>query len=308
MRLIFLGTGAGLPSKYRNVSSILLDLADTTGAAWLFDAGEGAQLQLMKTSVGARKIRRIFVSHLHGDHLFGLPGLLGSRSFQENASPLDIYGPRGIEEFVETTMRLSCSHLTYDVAIHEIEDGQELFHDHGYRVTTRRLDHVVASFGYRVEEDPRPGELLVDKLRESGLGPGPYYGMLKAGEEVALPDGRILNGKDYLGPARPGRIVAICSDTRPTRNSVEVARDADVFVHESTYDSAEIDKAAAYGHSTCVQAAELAVQAGCRTLLLTHFSARYSPEDMAGIEAQAREIFPATHVMADLSEVGIPLR
>ena len=308
MKLIFLGTGAGVPSKFRNVSSILLDLADTTGTAWLFDAGEGAQLQLMKTSVGLRKIRRIFISHLHGDHLFGLPGLLGSRSFQENSGPLDIYGPEGIGEYVETSLRLSASHLTYETTIHEVEDGQELFHDHGWRVTTRLLDHVVPSFGYRIEEDERPGELQVDKLRALGLGPGAWYGRLKAVEEVTLDDGRIVDGKDYLGPGRPGRVVALCSDTRPAQNSVDLARGADVFVHESTYARAQAQMAPGYGHSTCVEAAELAVQAGCRTLLLTHFSARYAPEDMAVVQAQAREIFPETYVMTDLTEVGIPAR
>ena len=308
MRLIFLGTGAGVPSKFRNVSSIVLDFNDTNGDAWLIDAGEGAQLQLMKTTISLRKIRRIFVSHLHGDHLFGLPGLLGSRSFQENTSPLDIYGPRGIEEYVETTLRLSASHLTYDVSIHEIDDGQELFHDQGYRMTTRLLDHVVPSFGYRIEEDERPGELQVDKLRELGLGPGPNYGRLKAGESVTLDDGRIVNGKDYLGPGRPGRILAICSDTRPCAAAVDLARGADVFVHESTYARTETALAPGYGHSTCVDAARLAAESGCHTLVLTHFSARYSPDDMGILVAQAREIFPETFVMTDLAEVGIPLR
>ena len=308
MRLIFLGTGAGVPSKYRNVSSIVLDLGDVNGEAWLIDAGEGAQLQLMKTSVGLRKIRRVFISHLHGDHLFGLPGLLGSRSFQANTSPLDIYGPKGIGEFVEVTMRLSASHLTYETCVHEIEDGQELFHDNGFRVTTRLLDHVVPSFGYRIEEDERPGELQVDKLRALGLGPGPNYGRLKAGERVTLDDGRVVDGKDYLGEGRPGRVVAICSDTRPTPNSAKLAWDADVFVHESTYARTEADMAPGYGHSTCVDAASLAAEAGCRTLLLTHFSARYSPDDMGVLQAQAREIFPRTYVMNDLTEFEIPLK
>ena len=306
MKLVFLGTGAGVPSKFRNVSSILLDLTDSNGEAWLVDAGEGAQLQLMKTSTGLKKIRRIFVSHLHGDHLFGLPGLLSSRSFQENAGPLDIYGPAGIAEFVETTLRLSSSHLTYDVSVHEVEDGGELFHENRFRVTTRLLDHVVPSFGYRIEEDERPGELQVDKLRELGLGPGPYYGRLKAGEEVTLDDGRVVNGKDFLGPGRPGRVLAICSDTRPSPNAIDLARGADVFVHESTYARTETEMAPGYGHSTCVQAAELAVLAGCRTLLLTHFSARYSPDDMGVLQAQAREIFPETYVMNDLQEVDVP--
>jgi len=308
MRLIFLGTGAGLPSRTRNVSSILLDLMAENGSAWLFDAGEGAQLQLMKTSVGVRKIRRIFISHLHGDHLFGLPGLLGSRSFQENTGPVDLYGPPGIEEYIESTLRLSASHLTYPLSIHEVADGQTLVQADGFTVRTRLLDHVVPSFGYRIEEDERGGELQVDKLRALGLGPGPNYGRLKAGEEVTLPDGRIVNGKEYLGPGRAGRILAICADTRPTPAAVDLARGADVFVHESTYARSETEMAPGYGHSTCVQAAELAAQAGCRTLLLTHFSARYGEADMTTLEAQAREIFADTWVMKDLQEVEVPLR
>lgn len=306
MKLTFLGTGAGAPSKVRNVASVTLDLIPENGSVWMFDAGEGTQLQLMKTTTSLARLNRIFITHLHGDHVFGLPGVLSSRSLQAQASPMHIYGPAGISDFVEATLRLSNTHLTYDLSVQEVEDGETIFHDSRFTVSVRALDHVVPSLGYRIEEDERPGALQVDRLRALRLSPGSLYGLLKAGHTVALPDGRVINGEDFLGPGRPGRVVAITGDTRPNQATVDLAQGADVLVHESTYGPSGAIMAGRFGHSTCTQAANMAARACVRTLLLTHFSARHTSEDLDELQTEARAVFPNTFVMRDLDEMDIP--
>ncbi len=305
MELVFLGTGAGVPAKGRNVSSVALNLVAENGSVWLFDCGEGTQHQLMHARINPRRINRIFISHLHGDHLFGLPGLLGSRSFHSGTGPLQVYGPPGIAEFIDTVLRLSATHLTYEMTVHEISDGDELFQADGFAVSAGLLDHVIPSFGFRIVEDERPGELQVERLRTLGLGPGPYYGLLKTGHTVIMPDGRQVDGRDYLGPGKPGRVLAILSDTRPTPKAVELARGADIFVHESTYAGTESAMAPRFYHSTCLDAARLAVDAGARRLLLTHVSQRYA--DLDQLTAEARQVFPATDVMRDFQVVDVPM-
>ena len=300
MKLTFLGTGAGVPSRQRNVAGLALTMGN--GSVWLFDAGEGTQLQVMKTAVKLSRISRIFITHLHGDHVFGLPGLLSTRSFQAGASPVHVYGPKGIKEYLETALRLTATHLSYPLEIHQVSDGT-VIRARRFTVTARLVDHVIPSFGYRIVEDEHPGELQVDRLRELGLGPGPAYAVLKAGGKVTRPGGQVIHGHDYLGPRRPGTIITIVGDTRACDATVDLARDADVFVHESTYAQEETDLANQYGHSTCVQVAKLAKQAGAKRLLLTHISARYAVPEV--LQSQARAVFPAADLMGDLYEVEI---
>lgn len=304
MRLIFLGTGAGVPSRLRNVSSLALDMSQSGGPTWLFDAGEGTQLQILKTSISLRRVEKVFISHLHGDHVFGLPGLLSTRSFQAETRPLHLYGPPGITDLVESTLRLTSSHLTYPLEITEVNDGDVLFHDKGLRVIAGLLDHSLPCFGYRIEEDPFPGALQIDRLKAEGVEPGPAYSALKAGQEVTLPDRRVINGKDYLDPDYPGRVLAILSDTRATSRAVDLARNADVLVHESTYAESERHMTLRFAHATCIQAAQIAAQAEVTTLLLTHISQRYGQAQ--DLEAEARTVFPSTHVMSDLQVVTLP--
>ena len=305
MRVCFLGTGAGLPSVGRNVSSVALALDD--GQVWLFDAGEGTQHQLMRTSVRPGRITKIFITHTHGDHMFGLPGLLSSRAFHGGPPDVDIYGPAGVRQFVEVALGVSATHLPFRVTCHEVCGG-ELFDADGWRVTAAPLDHVVPAYGFRVQEGERAGELRTAALQALGVEPGPVYGRLKNGENVRLGDGTVLCGRDFVGPPRRGRAVAYTGDTRPTPATVALAQGADVLIHESTYAPGNADLAERYGHSTSAQAAEIARDAGVGRLLLTHISARYSPEDVIALRDQARAVFPNTDVMADFDEVEVPLR
>ena len=176
MELLFLGTGAGIPAKHRNVSSAALIMPEYKGDIWLFDCGEATQQQILETKVKLSKVKKIFITHLHGDHIFGLPGLLGSRSFQGGNDILHIYGPSGIKNFIETNLSLSYTHLTYPIEMNEIKDGV-VYEDEAVQVIAKTLDHVVPSFGYRIEEKDKPGPLLAKKIKDE-------LGIMDSGSDI----------------------------------------------------------------------------------------------------------------------------
>ena len=308
MQLEFLGTGAGSPSKQRNVTSVALKLLEELNEIWLFDAGEATQHQILHTTIRPRKVTKIFITHLHGDHIFGLPGFLSSRSFQGGHEPLTINVPVGNKKFVMTALQVSESRLSYPLKFVEIDHSQELFNERGFKVTTMSLDHKIACYGYRIEEADHPGELQVDKLRQDNIPSGPIYGQLKAGKTVKLDDGRVIDGKNYIGKPQPGRIIAILGDTRQTPNAVVLAHKADVLVHESTFAKNEAKMAHNYYHSTSLQAAEVAKQAGVKKLLLTHISARYTGKAAYQLAYQVRDVVPDTRVVNDFDVIDVPFK
>ncbi|UOY93907.1 ribonuclease Z [Ectobacillus sp. JY-23] len=302
MDLVFLGTGAGVPAKGRNVSAIALQLLEERGVTWLFDCGEATQHQILYTSVKPRRIEKIFITHLHGDHIFGLPGLLGSRSFQGGETPLTVYGPKGIQEFIEVAMRVSTTHVKYPIHVVEIEEEGIIFEDEQFIIEAGRLSHGIECFGYRIIEKDIAGPLLVDKLLALGIKPGPAFKLLKAGHSITLEDGTQLHGKDYVGAPQKGRIVTILGDTRYCETSIRLAKNADVLVHEATFAAAEGEQAYNYFHSTTAQAAEVAKKASARCLILTHISSRYQGEDSEKLLQEARDIFPYTELAEDLKQ------
>ncbi|MGE7759347.1 ribonuclease Z [Peribacillus sp. NPDC097895] len=306
MDFVLLGTGAGVPAKARNVTSIALQLLEERGTVWLFDCGEATQHQILKTAVKPRKIEKIFITHLHGDHIFGLPGLLSSRSFQGGVDKLTVYGPKGIDAYINTSLQVSGTHLKYPLEIIEIEEGI-VFEDEQFTVTAMSLDHGIYSVGYRIVEKERPGSLLVDRLLSEGVKPGPLFKALKNGQNVCLDDGRVLNGKDYLGAPQKGRIITILGDTRVCSNALILAESADYLVHEATFSAAEAEMASAYYHSTTVQAAETALKAGAKHLILTHISSRYTVEDSERLKEESKAIFANTIMAEDLMAIRVPL-
>lgn len=234
--------------------------------------------------------------------------MLSSRSFQGGSEPLTIYGPKGIKNFVLTSLQVSESRLGYPLNFVELTGEGRIFHDQTFTVYAKKLDHKIACFGYRVVEADHPGALNVEKLRAAGVPSGPLYGQLKAGKTVKLADGRILNGKDFIGQDQPGRIVAILGDTRKTPAAVALGKDADVLVHESTFAKNEPKMARAYYHSTSKQAAEVARDAHAKRLLLTHISARYTGKAAYQLAYSVRNIFPNTRVVNDFDVYDIPLK
>ncbi|WP_049891794.1 ribonuclease Z, partial [Listeria seeligeri] len=266
MELVFLGTGAGVPSRGRNVTSIALSMLNERNAIWLFDCGEATQHQILRSQIKLSKLEKIFITHMHGDHIFGLPGLLSSRSFQGGDSDLTIYGPVGIQAYVETSLKLSGTRLTYEIIFEEIEPGL-IFEDEMFTVTADELDHGMLSYGYRIVEKDKQGALDAARLKEDGVEPGPIFQRLKNGEVVTLPDGREIDGENYIGAPQKGKIISIFGDTRETASEFALAENADVLIHEATFEGDKGKMAAEYMHSTTIQAAELAKKAGVKKLI-----------------------------------------
>ncbi len=300
MEIVFLGTGAGMPSKQRNTSSLILNLSAEQAGYWMFDCGEATQHQLLRTSIKPRKINKIFITHLHGDHIFGLPGFLGSRSFLGGEEELIIYGPVGIKEWILTSLRLTKTHLTYPLKIEEIDEGV-VYEDDLFKVSSQELEHVIQCFGFRIEQKPLPGKLLVDKAFESGVPKGPLLKKLKDGEDVELADGRIVHSKDVTGDAQKGFTVAILGDTKYCSAAVGLAESADILIHEATFDNETGELASEYGHSTIGDAARTAKKANVKALIANHISARFLQEDIANLQEQGSSIFPNVHIAEDFS-------
>lgn len=284
MRVVFLGTSSGTPSRDRNVSSVAIARDD--GTLLLFDCGEGTQHQLLRAPVRSGAIEAIFISHLHGDHVYGLPGLLATLSMNGRTRPLDIVGEEGLREYVESTLRTSHHNPSFEVRVSEPP-----YRGDGFRVEALPLEHVIPCLGFLLIEDDRPGKFDPAKARALGLEPGPIYAEL-----VRSGDPRVC------GPARPGTRIAYCTDTRPTQNSIELARGAELLIHESTYGPELTNEAHERFHSTSVDAARIAAAAGAQRLMLTHFSARYG--DVAPLVEEARKVFANTEAASDLLVVN----
>ncbi|MBW7458707.1 ribonuclease Z [Paenibacillus sepulcri] len=306
MQIVFLGTSAGRPTKARNVTSIALKLPEPSNGFWLIDCGEGTQHRLLGSKLKLNRLERILITHLHGDHIYGLPGLLTSRSYFDGAGPLQIYGPSGLRAYLESVFEHSGVHLEYELDIIEIAEAGLVAEDERFSVETEELEHRLPSYGYRITELAQQGHLDIAKLTQLGVPPGPLYGRLKNGEDITLENGEVIRSSDVVGASLPGRIITILGDTRPCENAVHLAEGADLLVHEATFAAGMEEKAAAYGHSTVVQAAQIASRAGARKLVLTHFSSRFDDEAVEGLIADAQSIFPASAAAYDYLEILVP--
>jgi ribonuclease Z len=309
IKLTFLGTSAGAPTTRRNVTAIAVQLPQR-GDAWLFDCGEATQHQVLRLPLRLSQFQTIFLTHLHGDHVFGLPGLLASRSMQSGSeTPVTLYGPRGLAEFVKASLDYSGSQLKYPLDVQIVTEGK-IYEDDRFEVWAKPLKHRIPCFGYAIVEKEQAGTFDVEQAQALGIPPGPVYGRLKAGKTVTLDDGREIHGADLVGAPRPGRKVVICGDTIFTPNAVDLARDADLLVHEATHLQEDLALAERAFHSTSVMAAETAKQANANRLILTHFSARYEGEQgrMDELLQEARTVFPNTDLARDFLVVEVPAR
>ena len=301
MKLVFLGVGGTYPSKMRNVTSLAVQMGPEV---LLFDCGEGIQRQLMCSSVSFMRIRRIFISHLHADHFLGLPGLIQSMSLNGREDELEICGPEGIAKTVRSLMNLGYFKSGYKVRARTLSPGDSLACD-GYRVTTAAADHTVPALAYAVEEDLRGGRFDPRKAEALGVPAGPMFSALQRGERVRV-KGKAVRPEQVLGPPRPGRKVVFSGDTRKCRAVTELAKGADALVHDCTLDSRYSELARTFGHSTARNAAEVAKEAGVRSLFLVHVSPRY--DDPSILVREARKVFRKSAVPEELSEHDIRLR
>lgn len=248
MIVTFLGTGSGAPSTKRNVSGIALRFIQP-GKWWLFDCGEGTQHQVLRAPLKLSQLERIFITHLHGDHLYGLVGLLASRSLRGGASgKVTLYGPSGIDAYWNGIMAVSPVFLQYPLDIQVITEGT-IYEDDELIVRAAPVQHRVPTYAYSIEEKTRPGAFRADLAKRTGVPAGPLYGALKRGETIQLPDGRMIYGSDFVGPEQIGRKVVISGDTQPCRTLVQLARDADLLIHEATYVSSHKELAIRSGKS-----------------------------------------------------------
>jgi ribonuclease Z len=279
MEMTFLGTSSGSPTRQRNVTGLALRHA---GRWDLFDCGEGTQHQLLRTKLSLSKLDRVFISHLHGDHCFGLFGLLGSRSMDASTGPLAIFGPPGLRTMIDTVLKASATHLNYPLDVHEVSPGggrvvDEDADGHGSTIDAIPLTHRVTSFAWSLHERDRPGAFDVDAARAAGVPAGPLFGRLQAGKPVVLDDGRTVTPDDLIGPVRPGRRIVIAGDNSAPMELLVRTPDADVVVHEATYTEPVLAALGSdHGHSTAARVAHAAAQHGVRNLVLTHFSPRYA--------------------------------
>ena len=306
MQVTFLGTSSGVPTRARNVSAVALRLPQRS-EMWLFDCGEGTQHQFLRSDLRLSQLRRVFITHMHGDHVFGLPGLLASLGLSGSCNAgVDLYGPDPLDAFLTGALNNSSTRIGYPLQVHRVrqaaEQGSVLFEDDDLTVRCTPLTHRVPAYAYRVEQKPLAGRFDIARAKELQIPPGPVYAQLKRGETVTLEDGRVIDGTSLCGPERPGVSVVYCTDTVFSEAAVELARGADLLIHESTFAHAEAEMAFQKQHSTSTMAAQTAAEAGVGQLVLTHLSPRYvagnpvTPDDLLR-EAQA--IFPNTTLARD---------
>jgi ribonuclease Z len=305
IELTFLGTSAGVPTRSRNVSGLALRPEQSSG--WLlFDCGEATQHQIMKSSLSLYRLERIFITHLHGDHIYGLFGLLASRGMLMCETALEIYGPPGLREMLSVVMELSQLRLPFEVKVTELNGSERL--DFGsYRIEVVPMSHSITCYGYAFVEKERPGKLDRAKATSLGIPEGPLLGCLKRGEPVTLPDGRTVAPAELLSPPRLGRRILIGGDNdQPERFSPYAG--ADLLVHEATYTQRDFDRLPRkFKHTTALQLGCAAEKMKMKALAATHFSARYDTgKRMNEIEKEIRECYRGTlYLASDLMRIEV---
>jgi ribonuclease Z len=292
MRVTFLGTAGSWPTKDRSASAIALDLEKEL---ILLDCGEGTQRQFFQSSASFMRVRRVFLTHFHGDHFLGLPGLIQSMCLNHRTEPLDVYGPPDAEEMVGRALAMGYFTLRFPVTVHPLSPGDSVELD-GYSVRTAKADHPVPALAYRVEEGPKRGRFDGALARSLGI-KGRDFARLEAGEAVRVGD-HVVHPSDVIGPPRAGRSVVYSGDTAPSEEVRRLAHRATLLIHESTTAQDLESEANEWGHSSARQAADLARAAEVKTLFLTHFSARY--KELEPLEAEARVVFPGSLAARDL--------
>jgi len=302
MRVTFLGTSGAVPMTQRNPSAVLLR---REGDRLLFDCAEGTQRQMMRFSTGFG-VEHLFVTHLHGDHVLGIPGLVQTFDFNDREAPLAIHTPAGTRTRMENLIGVLGTRPSFPIRVNEVSPGDVALDAAEYEVRAFETHHRTASVGYALVEDDRKGRFDRQKAEEElGIPPGPAYSRLHDGETVELDDGRVVRPEQVVGPPRPGRRVVYTGDTRPADSVAAAAEDADLLIHDATFASDRAERAAQTGHSTAGEAAEVADRAGAKRLALTHLSTRYAGRG-ARLQREARETFEDAFLPDDGDTVDVP--
>lgn len=298
LSVTFLGTGGSVPNKFRNLPSVLVRRGPEV---LLFDCGEGTQKQFLQARAGTNRKMRIFISHLHGDHVFGLPGMLHSLSFMERTRELEIFGPKGIVQFVKCVNQIVTLYSRYQISVKEVTAGR-VVNDPEYEVRAAWAKHGVPCLAYALQEKPRSGRFDPAKARKLGIPEGPLWKRLQSSQGITL-KGRRISSRLVVGPPRRGLKLTYAVDTRPCEQVTKLAKGSDLLIHDSCFDEFAALKAKDYGHSTASEAARVAKQSKTRTLVLFHISAMY--EDPTHLLREARSVFPHTILCKDMETVHI---
>jgi len=301
VRIVFLGTSGSMPTPRRSASAVAVR---RKGEVILFDCGEGTQQRMVAARIGFRRPTRVFISHLHGDHVLGLPGLLMTMTMLRRERPLHLYGPQGLLSFIRAFSRVLDA-PGFPLEVYEISGEGVVFAGSEYTVEAVRADHEGECWSYALAEHPRPGRFHPERARNLEVPEGPLWSRLQRGGDVVLEDGRLVRSSDIVDPPRRGRKLVYSGDTRPTEALAALADGADVLIHEATFDDSLAERATEDGHTTASGAAEVAARAHAGLLLLTHISSRY--QDTSLLLEQATAVFPSTRVAEDLMEVEVPL-
>jgi ribonuclease Z len=299
LKVIFLGTSGSMPTQRRGSSAIAVK---RKREIIFFDCGEGTQRRMVEAGLGFRRSTKVFISHLHGDHILGLPGLLQSMTLLDREKPLEVYGPKGLADFLRAFSE-ALGGPGFPVKLYEIVSEGLAFQGDEYVVAAVEADHDVPCWSYVLEEFPKPGRFHPKRAEAFGVPPGPLWKRLQHGEDVVLGDGRTVKSEEVVDPPRKGLKIAYSGDTRPTDSLARVAMGSDLLIHEATFDNALLERAGENRHSTAAQAAEIAVKADVKKLILTHISSRYP--DPAHLLEEAREVFRDTLIAEDLYEIEI---
>ncbi len=292
-----LGCGGMMPLPHRHLTSVLLR---REGELFLFDAGEATQVSLRRLNLRWKKITAIFISHTHADHVTGLPGLLMLSSQVDRSEPLYIYGPPRIAEYVESNRRILDMYINYEIVVKEIQEPGVCYEGDGFAVRCFRLRHTKPCLGYALEEAPRPGAFHPERAIAAGVPLGPAWSKLQAGENVALPDGRVVEPSAVLGPPRSGRKFSFVTDSLYFPEIAREVANSDLFVCEGMFEKELLESAVEKKHMTSEQAARIALDAGgVKKLGLIHYSPRYTEHDLKRVLDDARAVFPDTVLTKD---------
>jgi len=297
LTVTFLGTGGSVPTRFRNLPSVLLR---TGPDLLLFDCGEGTQKQFLQTRAGMNRKMRIFISHLHGGHVFGLPGMLHSLAFMGRTRELEIYGPKGIHQLVSGINNIvKFNAIQFPLIIKEVHAGR-IVNDEAYVVHATKADHGITCYAYAFEEKPRPGRFDPKRAKQLGIPEGPLWKKLQSAKSVKI-GSKVIQAKLVVGPPRRGLKLTYAVDTRPSMNIIKLARNSDLLIHDSTFESAAGTKARDYGHSTSIEAAKIAKKCKAKKLALFHISAKY--ENATPLLIQARKVFRQTVLAMDMGTI-----
>jgi ribonuclease Z len=302
MQITFLGTGAAIPTAQRSASAIAIRRKNEI---ILFDCGEATQRQMVQGGVGFHRTTKIFVTHMHGDHVLGLPGLLQTMSLLGRKKGLQIFGPKGIKDFVESINQTVPYTLTFPLEIFEVAAGL-VCNEKEYQVTAIDSGHMDPAFCYALTEKLRPGRFNTKKAQKLGVPKGPLWSELQSGKSVTLADGTVVQPQMVVGASRKGRKIVYTGDAGPSEALVTFAKNAELLIHESTFEDALQERALKDKHSTPTMAAQTAKQANVKKLILTHISARY--QDANQLLEQAKKIFPNTILAQDFLKIELHLK